>query len=102
MDRGLFTLPLSTEAPYLVLKRRINKNVKSVGTVPQIICRSASYYHRRALLRGRCHHGLGNLADAVGVHHLQPRRIQAAFKTPPHEGLEQTVGKRIAALFMIF
>ena len=41
------------------------------------------------------HHPLSHLPDAIGVHHFQPRRVEAAFKTAPHEGLEQAIVQRI-------
>ena len=42
-----------------------------------------------------------HLANAFRVDHLQPRRIQAAFKTASHEGLEQAVVRRVSFLLML-
>ena len=50
---------------------------------------------------GAFHHALGDLADAIGVRHLQPRSVQAAFVAAAHEGLEEPVVQGILFLFVL-
>ena len=40
--------------------------------------------------------------NAIGVHHLQTRSVQAAFKAAAQEGLEQPVVQRVFPFRMLF
>src|ERR1700689_1143585 len=67
-----FTLARATgeQAANLSLKRSIDKHVKRVGARLQVISGAASHNHTVAFLRRFFYNSLGNLTDAIGVHHF--------------------------------
>src|SRR5258708_28871087 len=101
LDGFFFGLPHCPQPVYLLFKGSINKNVKGVGTVAEVICRAASHNYGVALLRRCSDHALRDLPDAFGVHDLHPWGVQTPFEAASHKRLEQTVVERISSLLML-
>src|SRR5580692_6832820 len=95
-------LPAGLQPPNFRVKRSVNKNVKGIATALQILGRAASHNYALAAIGRFFHNTLRNLANALGIRHLQPRSIQTAFEAAAHERFEEAVEQWIPFLFAVF
>jgi hypothetical protein len=76
--------------------------MKHVRTIAQKVGRAAAHNDGVAGLRRHRHHLIGDLPDAVCVHHPQARGVECAFKAASQECLEQTIVQRVFPLRALF
>src|SRR5579872_662940 len=100
--RFLLAFSCQSKAPDSFLKGSINEDMKSVGAFAEVICRPSAHNHAIAGVRDFRQEFLHHLTNALGIHHLQPRGVQATFKAALHERFEEPVVHRISLLFVLF
>src|SRR5208282_2505486 len=100
MNCFTLALPLSPQPPHLPFKRSVNKHMKSIATVLQIVGGATPHNDALAPLRSALHYALRDLPDAIRICHLQPWSIQTSFVTASHESHEQPVEQGIPLFFM--
>src|SRR5580692_68723 len=100
LDGVTLALPASLQPSDLAIKRRVDKYVKGIATALQIVGRAAPNDDALTAFGSTFHHALGDLPDAIGIRHLQPRGIQTTFEAASHESLEQPVEEGVPLLFV--
>ena len=94
-------LPLALQPPNSFLEVGVDEDVKGIGALAEIVGGPSSHDDAVAGFGDSGKNSFHHLANAFRIDHLQPRRIQAAFKTASHEGLEQAVVCRVSFLLML-
>src|SRR5215467_611944 len=102
LHRLFLALSLPLEPAHLFFKRSVDEHVKGVGTLMQIVGRSAAHDHSVALVRGGAHQLFRHLADAFRVGQLHAAgRGQVSFEAAAQKRLEKPVVKRISTLLAL-
>src|SRR5277367_7164124 len=76
-----FALGLSArpKPPDSLIEGSVHKHMIGITPVLEIVGGTAPDDDAIAAFRSLFHHVLGNLSDAIGIRHLEPRSVQASF-----------------------
>src|SRR5262249_46893394 len=99
--RFLFAFPFALQATHLVIERSVDESMECVAAVSEVIGGAASNDHAVTGLSQFFEDDLHGVADAIGIHHLQSRRVECSFEAAAQERFEEPVITRVAPLFAL-